>query len=161
MRYVLLILLIIGHTSVAQVTKTTTKEIGKVGKLTFSNVVTGSDTFNVITQSQSAIVGNPYDIRVVNIKPTDLAGLIDALSSFKTEVEKKGEEGTSFNFDSKNGLLAHCLYTKIGGWSIMIQNDMKKIETGTAYQLNTFVEIKPKQLEDVIKLLRKIQDGKN
>lgn len=141
--------------SAQQLSKTTVTDLGSVGKLKFS--IAKSDTVNVVSITQ-----NGQDIRMVAIHQNEINEVVQTLNSFAGEIEKKADDKTVITYKT-TGLLLSCSYFKATGWLIIIQNTdpaleqtSESIQRKTGYVIHHFVEIKPKQLQEVVKIFSKL-----
>jgi hypothetical protein len=137
-------------------TTTTVVELGKVGGLNFSFAKT--DTVYTVSISQN----KSYDIRAVVIPQSEIAEVVQTLNFFAAETANKVAGQTVITRTTKS-LLLTCSYFKDSGWFVMIQNTdpafeqtSEVIQRKTGYQVNHFVEIKPKQLPEVVKMFSKV-----
>lgn len=130
------------------------KEFGKVGDLRFTYATTDTTSMVVISK------GGMYSAQMVMILGNELTQVADILKSFEAEIEKKSGEQVALT-DKTASLLLSCSYIKNNGWMIMIQHSdprFQKASEGTGQ--NYFVEIKPKQINDVIKMITKAEGFK-
>jgi hypothetical protein len=139
----------------AQNSKTTIKDMGKVGNMSF--VVATSDTATMVGVMQSNILG----LHMVSIPGAELAEVIQVLNTYSEEVAKKSTEQSVIQ-NRTASLLLHCSYFKNAGWTIMIQNMDPALEKTaevaqrkTGYVQFYYIEIKPKQIKDVVKMFTK------
>ncbi len=170
MKYITIVIFLFPGVCLSQMTRTSTKDFGKVGKLKFqlSTSITNSDTVKVYVISENASMFYANLGKAVMIKEDVLPEIIEVLKSFVPEVKQKNpSNGSSITYRTKDSsLVASCMYVKIDGWTISIMNTdknleqaLEKIENKTGYSFNQFVIIDPYKLEPVIKLLTKIMVG--
>lgn len=134
---------------------TTIADLGKVGKLRFSLAKT--DTLNVVSITQ-----NGYATGMVFIQQNEISEVVQTLNTFIEQTGKKATGQTVVAHRTKD-LLLTCSYIKSAGWLIMIQNTDPAFEQNSAntqrktgYLINYFVEIKPDQLREVVKIFSKL-----
>ena len=158
MRIITAIMILISSIVYGQgiTTKTTTKGIGKVGKLSFSL----SKSVNIQDTSIILSITQTQDFRMVMIRKNEIDEVSKVLTSFKEETKTKNpSQGTTISHVTKDSVMLTCSYFKAEGWSIMVLNPVfQKAALGanTNYQMNYFVEIKSKQIDEVIKMLTKV-----
>lgn len=135
-------------------TTTTMAELGKVGGLRFTLVK--SDTANSLSISQNGNI-----IRFVVVPEDEIAEVVRALNAFAIEVENKPQDQKQITYRTKS-LLLNCGYFKYTGWLISIQNpdpaleqESEKIQNRSGIQVYNSVEIKPRQLPEVVKMFSK------
>jgi hypothetical protein len=167
MRLILLFLIAIPSLIQAQLSKTTFKDVGKVGAIKLQKAITITDKDTTIAYSISKNPGmfDIYAVYTVVLNPREIPEVIEALKSFQSEIKKPKAETTVLSYRTKDSTIVSCSYVKLTGWDIMIiQNTNKQIEEvnqdiqkKTGIMLNWFIQIDPYKLEGVIKLLNKIE----
>lgn len=132
-------------------------DIGKVGNLRFS--LAKSDTIDLLSITQAGG-------RNVTIPSSEFSEIELILDKFATEMEKKVNVTTVISDKTKTFFLS-CSYFKQTGWSVMIQHAdpafqqaAEKIRQSTGYGVYYFVEIKPKQIAEVVKIFSKVAGTK-
>lgn len=115
------------------------------------------------TVSMVSIVQNsPIGMRVVMFTEAEVPELVKMLNAFAVETGTKQVEQKAITYRTTN-LLLSCSYFKDGSWLILVQNADPKfqqssdaVQQKTGYAMYHFVEIKPRQLDDVVKLFSKV-----
>ncbi len=137
-------------------TTTTMTDIGKVGNLHFS--FAKSDTANAVSIMQNSPIGS----RLVMFADTEIPEVVKMLNAFAEQTAKKPGGQTVTQYNTKS-LLLSCSYFKDGTWLILVQNTIpvldqtsEEIQRKTGIQVYHFVEIKPRQLDEVVKIFSKV-----
>jgi len=138
-----------------QSTRTTVKDLGKVGNMHF--IQTRSDTITMVGIAQ----GDAYTMNMVAFPQKEITEVIEVLNSYAAETKKNTSEQVILT-DSTASLVLSCHNVKGLGWLIMIHNTDPALEkSAEVIQRKSgmvqyfFVTIKPNQLAGVVKIFSK------